>query len=260
MIKKYFNRFGSKESKYIHRYYLPREFKKQVTFDEICVFYVCDLLQGEDVEEELRTILSEGLIIANEKTGWEKQVTAEMAAVILKAVKTYRKDDRAKLSEAEIAAAFALNKRLMELEEKIVRECAMLNSALEKRITEGDEFLHDWEMDIKVSFLLDEDNPMFDEDDLSTEIMAELKESIHFSEDGVVELTICGSSDNWCDMPPDHPLAKERHCWLFHSLYDHTPVLKKHFIHIDDIWAEVKVRYQHFHSFADELKKEGINS
>lgn len=256
MIKKYFKRCCSEKSKFIHKYYLLREFKKQVTCDEIGVLYDV-LLLGDRVAEEQKTILFEGIIIANQKNGWEKQVTAEMAVIIKKAVEAYRNDNMAKLSEAEIAAAIALNKRLVELEEKILKECTMLNSALTKRIKEGDEFLHDWEMAIKVAFLLDEDNPMFDDDDYNTEVMAELDERIHFSEDGVAGGGVC-SSDNWNDMDLGHSLGKDRHCWLFHRLYDDTPVPINHFIHIDDIWAEVKVRYQHFHSFSDELKKERI--
>ena len=232
---------------YILKYYIPKELKFILTADDVGA--ICgDLLPDinvADVTDEYRIIY--------EDLGAEKIIDKAVAPEVVKAGLAYWGDRyNWDLSDAEVNAALSMNQRLFKLEKDIQRECVNLNKILKKRIEDSDGFLTDYEIDIEIQFYLKEDDPRYEEEmyhgKIFTEIMVTSQERGKSITDEAIQkkdYSHLGSSHNWNDMrQKDDPIAKENHCWLFHCLYDHTPMPMKDMIRIGKVWADIIVRYQ----------------
>ena len=81
----------------------------------------------------------------------------------------------------------------------------------------------------------------------------------HYSDDSdniLVQLRECSKyDDDWYFGIADgnnhsefkrsgHPMNEEDHCWLYHSLYDHTHLGWLDLLRIGCIWIDVNVEYQ----------------
>ena len=238
---------------YIHKYYVPQELKKLVTQQDIDAIYYTETslwaIKPEEVEQFLATV--EDYTIHYEIAGTKKTISKDIVIEVLKACLAYIDDCYSPLKPKEVSAALEMNRKLIELEKIIQKECIRLNKELKKRLTENDGFLADYEIDIHISFCINEDNPLFDEDDCGeSEIMYEVEEIGKFITEEKVsceDYTGIGSDHNWTEVPdPDHPIRKERHCWLFHCLYGHSPLPHKDITLIDYIATDIKVHYQNW--------------
>jgi len=115
---------------------------------------------------------------------------------------------------------------------------------LEARVFNPDDWLSDYELELEVTFWLREDDPAFKEE--VDNILATLHESLkrlrhpedHWGLDDGVNYNIAHAIDG-------HPMQDELHCWLYHYLYDHTPLTPEGLLRIGHIWVNLSVIYQH---------------
>ena len=248
MIKKVAGKQRFREvGKYILKYYIAKELKFFLTADDVGA--ICgDLLPGinaSDVTDNYRIIY--------EDLGAEKIIDKSVAAEVVKAGLAYWSDwYNWDLSAAEINAALSMNHRLFKLEKDIQRECINLNKSLKKRIEDADDFLTDYEIDMEIQFYLREDDPCYDEEmyngKIFTEIMVTLQEYGKFITEEAIskeDYYALGCDLNWNDMrQKDDPIAKGKHCYLFHCLYAHTPIPMKDMIRVGKVWTDIIVRFQ----------------
>ena len=137
-----------------------------------------------------------------------------------------------------------INDRLMVIERHVKRETLSLIAQLEARVLNPDDWLSDYELELEVTFWLREDDPAFKEED--DNILATLHESLkrlrhpedHWGLDDGVNYNIAHAIDG-------HPMQDEFHCWLYHCLYDHTPLTPEGLLRIGHIWVNISVIYQH---------------
>ena len=137
-----------------------------------------------------------------------------------------------------------INDRLMVIERHVKREALALIAQLDARVHNPVDWLSDYEIELEVSFWLREDDPAFKEDD--DNILATLHESLK---------RLCYPEDNWglddgdnhniAQYIDGHPMQGEFHCWLYHCLYDHTPLGWEDLLRIGHIWVNMPVIYQH---------------
>ncbi len=135
----------------------------------------------------------------------------------------------------------ALNILLIELEKKINEEARRIVRKCEKRLKSTDEtFLQDYEVDVKVSYYLDENDPQYSED--RDCILAEFEYSADKKRANVFDLR-----ENWNDRHFDG-MGNEKHCWMYHELYDQArPHLAlKDLLRIGTVWVDIVARYQRF--------------
>lgn len=136
-----------------------------------------------------------------------------------------------------------LNLRLQNLQEKIIKEAVKLDIELSKRVADETDILDDYEIDLKIHFILREDNENYKEDDdnFVTEINEYLKgisikRSIYPWDD---------SNHNEFNAWENHIMKDDYHCWLFHSLYDHSDLNWEDILNIGEIYSDIKVIYQY---------------
>ena len=78
------------------------------------------------------------------------------------------------LSKTQKEKLLKLNLRLQNLQEKIIKEAVKLDIELSKRVADETDILDDYEIDLKIHFILREDNENYKEDD--DNFLAEINE------------------------------------------------------------------------------------
>jgi hypothetical protein len=140
------------------------------------------------------------------------------------------------LSPAELEALARLNEKLIEIGRRIDRETAALVETKQGRIADPADWLEDFEIECTLSFKLREEDPDHDPND--DNIVAELREMVKYRplDDG----------ENWNVFATQegHPMAGQRHCWLFHCLYDHEGLSWRDLLRIGGVWIDLAVILQ----------------
>ena len=123
----------------------------------------------------------------------------------------------ADLTSEEIDRFRTLNRFLKAYEMKIVREVESLYAYAMKKETDPDEWMESFEgIELKVHFYLKENDEAWDEECDDDNIIVTMMDYVM-----KLPLTFMGTGE-------DHTLVNiapdigEIHCWMFHSLYDHT--------------------------------------
>ena len=126
-----------------------------------------------------------------------------------------------KLSKAQRDGLLELNEKLRLTEYEIEKEVKLLNEFAEARIKNSNSFISDYELDVVVTFILKESDPEWNDDD--DNILVELKTVLFYGK-GFNEWEYYKSQNHNDFTNPimGHPMKDENHCWLYHSLYDHT--------------------------------------
>jgi len=147
------------------------------------------------------------------------------------------------LTEAEIARLRLLNQKLAEVEQWVLQrrdQCLSdyFKAGGVKDQRYGDELWEDVETEVKVTCILREDHPDFDEEDDNIVAQLHWLDGIY---DDSTEIT------NWNEFRfrDEHRLQHEHHCYLFHDLSDH--VLHNDWDRILDIggiWVDVHLIQQ----------------
>ena len=148
------------------------------------------------------------------------------------------------LSKSQKIDLLVLNNRLQKLQEKIIKEVVKLDIELSKRIADETDILDDYEIDLKIHFILRKDNENYKEDDdnFVTEINEYLKGISKKSDSYPWSLE---DNHNEYRAWENHPMQNEYHCWWFHCLYDHNHLEWDDILKIGEIWSDLKVYYQY---------------
>jgi hypothetical protein len=134
-----------------------------------------------------------------------------------------------------------INEKLSEIEKQIKRDSERLCQQCQSMLSDGS--IDDYEIRCSICFFLDESDPDFmDADD---NILANLKFDLKFGFDR--EGLDDGENHSYFRKINGHPLQRERHCFLFHQLYDHTGIDWDDLPRIDSVWVDIKVVYQNFY-------------
>jgi len=158
--------------------------------------------------------------------------------------------DQSKLKGDEKARLIALNDILTELEKTISKEVKRIvkRYAPKRKEGVGDRMIHDYEIDVKVSFYLDENDPEYTDD--RDNIMAEFCHPCIDKNGSRIDPT-----RDYNDLTPNYsnPLNFRPHCYTFHELYDHrVPKLTfRDLLRIGMICTEIIVLDQNFTYLAD---------
>jgi hypothetical protein len=137
-----------------------------------------------------------------------------------------------------------LNNRLPEIHKQLGKEVLEIINAMDKRINDANDWVHDFNINSTVRFYLKHDDPAYSAGD--GQVLAELTIGISFliNPDG----SLLASPDNWndCGIPDmENPDQLEHHCWFYHQLYDHTKLSWDHMLRIGDIGMDINLTLQH---------------
>ena len=107
------------------------------------------------------------------------------------------------------------------------------------------DILDDYEIDLKIHFILRKDDKNYKEDDdnFVTEINEYLKGISKKSDSYPWSLE---DNHNEYRAWENHPMQNKYHCWWFHCLYDHNHLEWEDMLKIGEIWSDLKVYYQYF--------------
>lgn len=133
-----------------------------------------------------------------------------------------------------------LNCKLTTLEFDIKKEVRDLMHNAEKKISDPNDWLEDYEIECTIAFILKEDDPEFNVD--SDNILAKLKEFFckkYIENNPLADGKNYNEFQNW-----NHPMKNEHHCWLYHSLYDHAHLNWNDMLRIGSIWIDIKIILQ----------------
>lgn len=136
-----------------------------------------------------------------------------------------------------------LNNKLIDMQEKLLKEMIQIDDMLVKRVNQKNDILCDYEIEIEISFYLNEDHPLYkkDEDNIITTITECIKGISQKDDTYPYVLTI--NHNEFCNW--NHPMKDEYHCWWYHCLYDHNNLSWEDMKKIGNIWSDIKVQYQY---------------
>ncbi len=142
---------------------------------------------------------------------------------------------------SQIYAVSSINRKLIDTEKGIKKECLAIIGQLDKRINDADDWLDDYLIDCDLTFHLKEDDP--DYADYSDNILFQLNQSIFPNswEFGV------GDGMDHNHVPWENcPIKGEHHCWSYHVLSDHAGLDWINILRIGSIRIDITVKYQKF--------------
>jgi len=160
-----------------------------------------------------------------------------------KHVRAVRRDrDIEELSQSDREYLLSINARLRTIQDHVLREAERMIPQLKTRVADVTDPLVDFEVEVRVTSHLREDDPAYDEND--DNIFVEQEDSVTHMLDYDDH---CYRSENWNDMQgiAGHPLQHEDHCWLYHDLYDHHGLDFQDLLRIGWIWVDIKIIYQY---------------
>lgn len=184
--------------------------------------------------------------------------TAYSVKVKLEAYLTERQD---KINQAfewtseNIEKLLSLDQKMMACFEKLYDEAKPLVSSLQQRIENQDSFLCDFEIEASVTPFIMVSNEKGDlieaEDGIERVLMDDLDNAIlscSFRMFGDKhDILYLDKEQNWCNHGIFKDHFKEKHVsQAVHDLYDHTLWSMIDILKINELWAELKVRHQHF--------------
>jgi hypothetical protein len=138
-----------------------------------------------------------------------------------------------RLTIADIQALQNFNDQLAILEKKIIKEVKALKESGRRRLDSTDEdFLTCFRVEIEIDYFIGEDDPAYnDERDNCIATSKRVREDIIDYDDS-----------DWNDMRhTELPLAHQKHCWLFHDLYDHANLSWKDILRIRGVYTHIIV-------------------
>ncbi|RBQ32049.1 hypothetical protein CRU92_04575 [Arcobacter sp. FW59] len=152
-----------------------------------------------------------------------------------------------KITKKMLSELQLVNKRLKKLQDTLLSEAMKIDKELSKRVEDKNDILDDYEIEIKISFILKDSDPKYKEND--DNIITKIKEYMTNISDDKYKKT---SSYIWSENHNEffgrehHQMKDEYHCWWYHCLYDHNNLSFKDILRIGRIWSDIKVYYQYF--------------
>jgi len=150
-----------------------------------------------------------------------------------------------------------LNQKLIDCFEKLRDEALPLIKTLRRRINEKDVFLHDVNMDARVTpyILMPDEDGKLSEPENGIELI--LTESLNkhcdlyvwfiFDEENAAEMIYLNKEQNW-NIEPHFEGKFDNHfiSQAIHDLYDHTHWSFPDMLRINHLWTELQIVHQHF--------------
>jgi hypothetical protein len=144
-----------------------------------------------------------------------------------------------------------INDKIMMVFKKAHKEAISTANALERRIADSDDFIMDYEININLSFYL---NEQFYDDESINYVLSELKCGHQVAEYSIGHSTY--NNQNAYDNIYFEPInfnfgnlidsCKDNYiCYWFHSLLDSDLWSLSDIVQIEKIWADVEVIHQH---------------
>jgi len=144
------------------------------------------------------------------------------------------------LTKAQKDSLFLLNLKLSEIEVHIRSEMEVLIKIGESRIADINDWVGDYEIDLFITFLLDENDP-----DFSTETDNIIIQHQEVAKGKDWEFTLADGINHNADKDkPDYPFRNEFHCWLFYELLEKRKLGLANILRIGGFWIDVKMSYQ----------------
>jgi hypothetical protein len=111
-------------------------------------------------------------------------------------------------------------------------------------VEDKEDLLHDYEINLIISFYLKENDVHYDENE--DNILVTLREYLkNISIDKKKNPWRWSANHNEFRGQTNHLMKDENHCWLYHSLYDHTHLRLEDLLRIGTIWSDIEVCYQY---------------
>ncbi len=146
----------------------------------------------------------------------------------------------------EVAQFEQLNLFFVDLQNKTRTKITEIKSAMDKKLSDGDFFMNDYEIDVKVCCTFGKNDPLsLDDDD---NFMCTFRHPIfHVSHEDNSQTNNYNDMAHW----PEHPLHGQKHCHFFHEILDHVyPALSlDDVLRIGEVWIDVKVYHQCFQKY-----------
>ncbi len=148
------------------------------------------------------------------------------------------------LTPEQLVRLRRLNSRLMTIEQQLAKEIQPQLDALNTRLASSSDWLHDYECEGEVTFSIGEADPDYDADHSENWLV---KLPLYFSKTKNVEQVLMIDGSNWNEFRnrDGHPMQSERHCYLYHCLYDHTNIGWSNILRIENIWIDIRYSCQH---------------
>ena len=177
-----------------------------------------------------------------EKTHWHdnKNWKEERMKRMMIAMENSEKLRTQNLSADQRLFLVDLNRKLVDVEKGIKKECQAINDELPKRVADADDWLDDYENDVYITFYMRKDDP--DHDVIGDNILEELHE--YPSKGDYDDQLGGGKNHNEYEGWEDHPMRDEHHCWLYHCLYDHAHLGWINILRIGSVKISMDVQYQ----------------
>lgn len=182
------------------------------------------------------------------------EVESEKIQQMLKE-KFHNEDDEAEenlpaeppFTEKELAWIKQFNMRLRHLEQELYQEAEKQYKKAKKRIDNDKDWVSDSEFEMKISFYLGKDDPDFEEE--NDNIIITLGDNLNFpsKNHGSSSLKIDyygindGINHNGFRSWKQSQMYGDYHCWLLHTLYDHTHLRWSEILRIRDISVEFEM-------------------
>jgi|SRR3989338_4113958 len=132
------------------------------------------------------------------------------------------------LNESEKAWLQGLNELLHQLEKKFYPIMAAKSRELKARVDDQSDWMRDFNLDRVITFYLREDDPEYEEDD--DNILIEIHDI--FIENDDLEMDFSES------------FTGEKHCYLYHQLYDHFYLDWRDLLRIGSLYVDIKIDEQ----------------
>lgn len=134
------------------------------------------------------------------------------------------------LNEREKQWLQNLNELLSQLEKKFYPIMAAKDRELRARVDDPSDWMQDFNLDRVITFYLREDDPEYEEDD--DNILLQI-------EDIFIE-----NDDLDMDFSESVTFSGEKHCYLYHQLYDHFGLDWRDLLRIGSLYVDIKIEEQ----------------
>jgi len=235
-----------KDTKLMHRFYLPRRLWDVVLEQDLATLYYTSLCT-KNIENWFAK-LADGCVIEYRKQSMHKLISTTTAKACVRAIRKYERDKYRPLSRKEQVSVLDLNDRLRQ-EEAFILDKAM--TAYNRLVEEGWQNKgRDFEIDLDIMFFLRPDNPAYEEDDENLVFHMEFEPLKLTLKDMLSGVHDFGVGDR-CDHRSQEDLIlgkgqvyKVEHCYLFHELLHTYRIPLPLIAHIGDYRVEIKILQQ----------------
>lgn len=143
------------------------------------------------------------------------------------------------LNECEKVFLQLLNELLCKLEDKFYSLLLAKRHELVSRVNDPSDWLQEFNLEFVITFYLREDDPEYEEDD--DNILQEIHELIF---ERFTRENVWGFGATEVDHAEPSKFSNEKHCYLYHQLYDHSYLDWRDLLRIGSLYVDIKIDEQ----------------